>query len=84
MPVWQAAVKSPGITYRHLQHRQCVLRNNDANNFNNNVKLKNYSIRSNTDINLTKSTVAKVRVYGQFDDYTGPIGEDPRSSTQPS
>lgn len=51
-----------------------VLRNNDANNFNNNVKLKNYSIRSNTDINLTKSTVAKVRVYGQFDDYTGPIG----------
>lgn len=51
-----------------------VLRNDPANNFNNNVRLKNYSIRSNTDINITKTTVGRVRVYGQFDDYSGPIG----------
>ncbi|MFC4672314.1 TonB-dependent receptor [Dysgonomonas termitidis] len=51
-----------------------VLKNDNMNNFQNNVKLKNYSIRSNTILNLTKSTEATVRVYGQFDDYGGPIG----------
>ncbi|WP_442794562.1 SusC/RagA family TonB-linked outer membrane protein [Pelobium manganitolerans] len=44
------------------------------NDFNNNIKLKNYSVRSNVNINLTKSTEAIVRVYGQFDDYSGPVG----------
>lgn len=45
------------------------------NNFNSNVKLINYSIRSNVTIHLTKSTRADIRVYGQFDDYNGPIGD---------
>lgn len=44
------------------------------NNFNSNVKLLNYSIRSNVTINFTKSTKADIRVYGQFDDYNGPLG----------
>ncbi|PHN02715.1 SusC/RagA family TonB-linked outer membrane protein [Flavilitoribacter nigricans] len=44
------------------------------NDFNNNVKLQNYSIRSNIALNLTPTTKATVRVYGQFDDYNGPIG----------
>tara|TARA_R110002050_G_scaffold300018_1_gene467365 strand:+ start:47313 stop:50540 length:3228 start_codon:yes stop_codon:yes gene_type:complete len=44
------------------------------NNFNNNIKLRNYSIRSNLDINLTPTTKGIVRVYGQFDDYNGPVG----------
>ena len=44
------------------------------NNFNNNIKLRNYSLRSNVDINLTSTTVGIVRLYGQFDDYNGPIG----------
>ena len=44
------------------------------NNFNNNVKLLNYSIRSNVSIQFTKSTKAEIRVYGQFDDYNGPLG----------
>ncbi|MXV16462.1 SusC/RagA family TonB-linked outer membrane protein [Pedobacter sp. HMF7056] len=44
------------------------------NNFNNNVKLLNYSIRSNVTLQLTKSTRADIRVYGQFDDYNGPLG----------
>lgn len=51
-----------------------VLRNDAGNDFKNNISLKNYSIRSNTDLQLTKTTVATVRVYAQFDDYTGPVG----------
>ncbi|WP_205945647.1 SusC/RagA family TonB-linked outer membrane protein [Pedobacter frigiditerrae] len=50
-----------------------VLKVEGINNFNNNVKLKNYSVRSNVDINLTKTTTAAIRVYGQFDDYSGPL-----------
>ncbi|WP_202985631.1 SusC/RagA family TonB-linked outer membrane protein [Pedobacter planticolens] len=50
-----------------------VLKVEGLNNFNNNVKLKNYSVRSNVDINLTKTTTAAIRVYGQFDDYSGPL-----------
>lgn len=44
------------------------------NNFNSNIKLRNYSIRSNVDIDLTPTTTAIMRVYGQFDDYNGPVG----------
>ena len=44
------------------------------NNFNSNIKLRNYSIRSNININLTPTTTGIVRTYGQFDDYNGPIG----------
>lgn len=44
------------------------------NNFNSNIRLKNYSIRSNIDVNLTPTTIGIVRVYGQFDDYNGPVG----------
>lgn len=51
-----------------------VLRGGLSKGFDNNIKLKNYSVRANTNINLTPSTVAIVRVYGQFDDYNGPIG----------
>ena len=47
---------------------------NGINNFNNNIKLKNYSVRSNVDINFTPTTTGIVRVYAQFDDYNGPIG----------
>ncbi|KRT18206.1 SusC/RagA family TonB-linked outer membrane protein [Pedobacter ginsenosidimutans] len=51
-----------------------VLRVDPINNFNSNIKLNNYAVRSNIDLNLTKSTVLLLRVYGQFDDYNGPIG----------
>lgn len=51
-----------------------VLKNDKMNNFNNNVKVHNYSIRANNTINLTKSTEAIVRVYGRFEDSEGPIG----------
>lgn len=43
------------------------------NNFNNNINLKTYELRSNVNIDLTKSTELVVRLSGTFDDYTGPI-----------
>ncbi len=43
------------------------------NNFNTNINLKTYTIRSNIKINVTKSTSALVRLFGTFDGYTGPI-----------
>lgn len=50
-----------------------ILKVDKRNNFNNNIDLKKYLIRSNININLTKSTEAIVRVHGTFDDYIGPI-----------
>lgn len=50
-----------------------VLRVDDRNNFNNNIDLKNYSLRSNVDISLTNSTDIAVKLNGDFDDYTGPL-----------
>lgn len=43
------------------------------NNFNSNIDLKKYVIRSNVNINLTKTTEAVLRVHGNFDDYRGPL-----------
>ena len=43
------------------------------NNFNNNIDLKSYTLRSNITINVTKSTEVIVRLSGNFDDYQGPI-----------
>lgn len=50
-----------------------VLKVPRRNNFNNNINLKSYSIRSNVDIKLSQSTDLAVRLYGSFDDYNGPI-----------
>ncbi|MDR2774239.1 MAG: TonB-dependent receptor [Tannerella sp.] len=43
------------------------------NNFNNNIDLRSYQLRSNININVTKTTEAVVRLSGSFDDYTGPL-----------
>ena len=43
------------------------------NNFNNNVRLRTYSFRSNINIKMTKTTDASLRIVGSFDDYTGPM-----------
>lgn len=51
-----------------------VLKVEPLNNFNSNIKLNNYSLRVNVDFNVTKTTTAIVRMYGQFDDYIGPMG----------
>ncbi|MDR3244999.1 MAG: TonB-dependent receptor [Prevotellaceae bacterium] len=50
-----------------------ILKVDKRNNFNNNVDLKKYLIRSNININLTKTMEAIVRVHGTFEDYKGPI-----------
>ncbi|GAA4311871.1 TonB-dependent receptor [Compostibacter hankyongensis] len=50
-----------------------VLKVDKRNNFNSNIDLKTYSLRSNVNIELTKSTEVIVRLSGTFDDYTGPI-----------
>lgn len=59
-----------------------ILKVDKLNNFNSNIKLRNYSIRSNININLTPTTVGIVRTYGQFDDYNGPIGGGARRFEQ--
>jgi len=43
------------------------------NNFNNNINLNKYVLRSNVNVNVTKSTEVIVRLHGTMDDYTGPI-----------
>ena len=40
------------------------------NNFNSNISLMKYSIRSNININLTKTTELVLRMSGTFDEYT--------------
>ncbi len=42
-------------------------------NFNNNIDLKTYTLRSNVNLRITKTTSAMVRLHGTFDDYNGPI-----------
>jgi TonB-linked SusC/RagA family outer membrane protein len=50
-----------------------MLKVDGKSNFNNNIDLKTYQLRSNTNINITPSSEMIVRLAGIFDDYTGPI-----------
>ncbi|HMR82782.1 MAG TPA: TonB-dependent receptor [Niabella sp.] len=50
-----------------------VLKVDKKNNFNSNINLKTYSLRSNVNINIFPTTELIVRLAGVFDDYTGPI-----------
>jgi TonB-linked SusC/RagA family outer membrane protein len=50
-----------------------ILKVDPRNNFNSNIKLTSYTLRSNVNINITSSTEMAVRLSGKFDDYTGPI-----------
>lgn len=54
------------------------LRVDKLSNFNNNINLKRYQMRTNVDISVTKTTEVKFRMQGSFDDYNGPIdtGDD--------
>jgi TonB-linked SusC/RagA family outer membrane protein len=52
-----------------------ILKVDNRNNFNSNIDLKSYTLRSNVNVNLTKSTEVIVRMSGSFDDYTGPISD---------
>ncbi|MCS3733968.1 SusC/RagA family TonB-linked outer membrane protein [Mucilaginibacter dorajii] len=51
-----------------------VLKAQTGNNFNNNVSLKTYQIRSNINVKVTPSTEVILRTSGNFDGYNGPVG----------
>lgn len=53
-----------------------ILQINPVNNFNSGMKFENYQLRSNVNVKLTKTTEAIVRLWGNFNDYTGPITSD--------
>ncbi|GHV38197.1 SusC/RagA family TonB-linked outer membrane protein [Bacteroidia bacterium] len=50
-----------------------ILKVDPVNNFNNNIQLNKYTVRSNVNIDLTKTTELAVRVNGTFDSYQGPL-----------
>ncbi len=50
-----------------------ILKVDKRNSFNNNIDQKTYTLRSNVDINITKTTKLAVRLTGNFTDYTGPL-----------
>lgn len=50
-----------------------ILKVDKRNSFNNNIDTKNYTLRSNVDINVTKTTKLAVRLTGNFSDYQGPL-----------
>ncbi|MDO6326917.1 TonB-dependent receptor [Bacteroides caccae] len=50
-----------------------LLQVNGKNSFNNNISLQRMIMRATVNINMTKSTEVVVRMYGTFDDYTGPL-----------
>lgn len=50
-----------------------ILKVDKRNNFNNNIDLKKYLLRSNVNVNVTPTTEMIVRLHGTFDDYSGPL-----------
>ena len=50
-----------------------ILKVDKRNNFNNNINLQKYTLRTNVNINVTPITELVVRLSGSFDDYTGPL-----------
>ena len=50
-----------------------ILRVDPRQNFNNNISIRRYSLRSNINLDLTPTTEAIVRLSGTFDDMEGPI-----------
>jgi TonB-linked SusC/RagA family outer membrane protein len=50
-----------------------VLKMDKQNDFNSNISIDKYSVRSNINIDISKTTEVIVRVHGSFDNYTGPL-----------
>jgi TonB-linked SusC/RagA family outer membrane protein len=50
-----------------------IIKMDKRNNFNNNIQIDRYVLRSNINVNLTSTTEAIVRLHGAFDDYSGPL-----------
>lgn len=58
----------------NLDHGNLV--EDPANNNSNNIKFQNYQLRSNVNLNLTKSTELVLRFSGTFSEYAGPLTTD--------
>jgi TonB-linked SusC/RagA family outer membrane protein len=50
-----------------------IINMDKRNNFNNNIDIDKYVLRSNININLTKTTEIIARLHAAFDDYSGPL-----------
>ncbi|MFA6702968.1 MAG: TonB-dependent receptor, partial [Dysgonamonadaceae bacterium] len=50
-----------------------ILKVDKRQNFNNNIQLNKFALRSNVNVNLTPTTEAIIRLNGVFDDYQGPL-----------
>jgi len=60
---------------------QGIIKEDSRNNNNNNIKFQNYQLRSNINIDVTKSTEMIVRLAANFSDYNGPLATDGGFST---
>ncbi|MDD4697863.1 MAG: TonB-dependent receptor [Fermentimonas sp.] len=59
-------------------HETGLLKVDERNNFNNNIDINRFNIRSNVIFNLTKTTMLDTRIQGRFETYNGPY----RSATE--
>lgn len=50
-----------------------ILKMNPVNNFNSGMKFENYQLRANTSLKLSPTTEVGVRLWGNFNEYMGPI-----------
>ncbi|MEA4917847.1 TonB-dependent receptor [Proteiniphilum sp.] len=50
-----------------------ILKVDKRNNFNNNIAINNYDLRSNVNIDVTKTTELIVRLSANFEEYKGPL-----------
>jgi len=58
-----------------------ILREDPRNNSDNNVKFRSYQLRSNVNVDVTKTTEFVVRLSGLFNEYNGPLSADGSFST---
>ncbi|PZR28695.1 MAG: SusC/RagA family TonB-linked outer membrane protein [Citrobacter freundii] len=56
-----------------------ILQVNPVNNFNSGMKFENYQLRANTSIKASSTTELGIRLWGNFNDYTGPISNQGNS-----
>ena len=58
-----------------LKHDTGILNvaDNSTYNYNNNIDLKTYTLRTNVNVDLTPTTELILRMSGTFDDYNGPV-----------
>ncbi|MGJ7031676.1 SusC/RagA family TonB-linked outer membrane protein [Niabella hirudinis] len=57
------------------------LKRSPMNDFNNNVRFKTYQLRGNIDMDVTKTTLVSLDLWGNFNEYSGPITNDASFST---